>query len=274
MRLRDDNPRGESLRGGLWLSVLGHVAIAALVVYGASLFPALDIGGQHPGGAGEGTIIAKMVAKVPGGVVPMPSPTDVVTKNRLANNNPGVTVSRPKPQLAPIPHSIPIPVRRRPHFKPKDLAKQMAEQQLRELARANPPKHPNHRVAYGAGGAASFSYSMTTGVGGGGGMAFGDASFGHLYTGWINHLRDRLAYYWNMQTRTSSIPVGRLVYVEFSVDRAGHISDIQFSRRSGVPALDAMALHAVQQMAASETDPLPPSYSHSSLQVRVSFELQ
>ncbi|MGH9534687.1 MAG: TonB family protein [Terriglobales bacterium] len=273
MRARDEKPGGDSLRGGLWLSVLGHAALAALVLFGARLFPTLDLGGHHPGGAGEGTIVANMVTKVPGGVIPMPSPTNVVTKNRLANNNPGVTVSRPRPRPEPAPHSIPIPVRRR-RFQPKDLALQMAEQQLHALARADQPKRPQTRIAYGASGAASFSYSRSAGVGGGGGMAFGDASFGHLYTAWINHLRDRLAYYWGMQYRDPSVPVGRLVYVQFSVNRAGQISDISFGRRSGVPALDAMALHAVQQMAAAETDPLPPAYPHSSLDVRVSFALQ
>lgn len=274
MRAHDEPRSGDSLRGGFWLSVAGHAALAGLIIFGARLFPSLDLGGQHPGGAGEGTLVANMVTKLPGGVIPMPSPTDVVTKNRLANNNPGVTVTRPHRPPPPPPHSIALPVHRRPKFHPKDLAMEMAEAQLRALARADQDKRPHHRIEYGAGGAASFSYSMTAGVGGGGGMQFGDASFGHLYTAWINHLRDRLAYYWGLQYRDPSVPVGRLVFVEFEINRAGQISGIRFDPRSGVPALDAMALHAVQQMAAAETDPLPPAYPKSSLAVRVSFTLQ
>lgn len=274
MRTRDDSASKESLRGGFWLSVLGHAALAGLILFGARLFPALALGGQHPGGAGEGTLVANMVSRVPGGVIPMPSPTDVVTKNRLANNNPGVTVTHPHRPPPPPPHSVALPDRRRPAFKPKDLAVEMAQAQLRQLARADLDKRPHHRIEYGAGGAASFSYSMTAGVGGGGGMQFGDASFGHLYTAWINHLRDRLAYYWSLQNRDPSVPVGRLVYIEFQINRAGQISAIRFDPGSNVPALDGMALHAVQQMAAAETDPLPPAYPHSSLAVRVSFSLQ
>lgn len=276
MRAGDEQREKESLRGGFWLSVVGHAALAALIIFGARMFPALDFGGQHPGGAGEGTIVANMVSKVPGGVIPMPSPSPVVTKNRLANNNPGVTVTHPHRPPPPPPHSIALPERRRrPRpFHPKDLAMEMAEAQLRQLARADQNRKPHRRIEYGAGGPVSFNGSMTTGVGGGGGMAFGDATFGHLYTAWINHLRDRLAYYWALQNRDPSVPTGRLVYIEFQINRAGQISGIEFARRSGSPGLDAMALHAVQQMAASETDPLPPAYPHSSLAVRVSFTLQ
>lgn len=269
----DAEPTQERLGGGLLLSVLGHAALIGLIFFGARLFPKLLLGGQHPGSAGQGTLQADLVATVPGGAIPMPSPTDVVTKNRLANENPGETITRPTPPPKPPPDAISLPTRRR-KFTPKDLALAQAQRELNQLARADVPKQPDLRAQYGAGGAASFSYSMTQGVGGGGGIAFGDAAFGAQYAAWVNHLRDRLTLYWARQHRDPSVPVGRLVYVEFTVVRAGQINGIGFAERSNVPELDSMALHAVQQMAAAETDPLPPGYPHSTLDVRVSFELQ
>lgn len=259
--------------GSLLLSALGHGALIGLIFFGARLFPHLFLGGQHPGGAGQGTIQANLVSSVPGGAIPMPSPTDTITKNRLANNNPGMAVSRPVRAPKPPPDAIRLPARRR-HFTPKDLTMEQAQHELDRLARADVSKQPDNRADYGAGGPASFSYSMTPGVGGGGSLAFGDAAFGSQYAAWVNHLRDRLTFYWAQQYRDPAVPVGRLVYIQFTVDRSGHLSNVVFVERSNIPALDSMALHAVQQMAASETDPLPAGYPHSSLDVRVSFELQ
>ncbi len=262
----------ERFGGGMLLSVLGHAALIGLIFFGARLFPKFFLGGQHPGGAGQGTLQANLVSSVPGGAIPMPSPTDTITKNRLANPNPGMTITRPTPPPKPPPNAIKLPSRRK--FTPKDLAMEQAQRELNRIARADIPKKPDARAQYGAGGAASFNYGMTQGVGGGGCLAFGDAAFGAQYGAWVNHLRDRLTSYWARQYRDPSVPAGRLVYVEFSVSRAGQITSINFVERSNVPALDSMALHAVQQLAANETVPLPAGYPHSSLDVRVSFELQ
>ena len=158
------------------------------------------------------------------------------------------------------------------HPDPK-LAQQQALRALDRLAVAD-RRRPDNRVAYGQGGPASFDYSMTAGVGGNGGMAFGDASFGNLYAAYVNHLRDRLNVFWNREYRDPSLPAGRLVYIRFSVDRGGHISGIGFAQPSNVPALDSRALHAVQVLAESERLPLPADYPRSTLDVRVSFELQ
>jgi TonB family protein len=259
------------LGGGAILSVLAHAALVAFVFFGEKLFPTLMLGGTHPGGAGAGAIQANLVSSVPGGSIPMPSPTDADTRNRLANENPGAGVTVPKRAPTPPPDAIALPSRRRT---PADLAKQQAERQLDQLVRSD-ERTADNRVAYGQGGPASFTYSMSgQGVGGGGGMAFGDAAFGSMYADYVNQLRDRLSMYWNREYRDPSLPAGRLVFVSFTVDRSGHISDIDFAQRSNVPALDSRALHAVQVMAASERLPLPQAYPRATLEVRVSFELQ
>ncbi|MHB8735061.1 MAG: TonB family protein [Terriglobales bacterium] len=260
----------EPLLGSLLASSLLHASLLFLLLFGARLIPGLLLGGTHLGGAGAGTINAQLVSAVPGGAVPMPAPVDTPTQNRLANDNPGTTISQPRPAARPPADAVTLPSRRKPDPK---LAQQQALRALDQLAVADRHK-PDNRVAYGQGGAASFDYSMTSGVGGNGGMAFGDASFGNLYAAYVNHLRDRLAFFWNREYRDPSLPAGRLVYVRFNVDRSGRITNIGFAQPSNVPALDSRALHAVQVLAETERLPLPSDYPRSSLDVRVSFALQ
>ncbi len=253
----------------MFLSILAHaILLGGGFIAGAWLN--LPLGGKHPGGAG-GAIQANLVAKVPGGSIPMPAPTALVTKNRLANNLPGLTKTIPHRAPRPHPHAVRLPTA----VRIPDLARRQALRELRHMQQADVNRRrPHRRAMFGAGGPASFNYGLQQGVGGGGGMSFGDATFGSLYTAYVNQLRNRLNYYWSLQYRDPSAPVGRLVWVAFTVNRAGNIYDIQFARRSGVPSLDGMALHAVQQMANSERLPLPAGYPQSLLTVTVSFELQ
>lgn len=251
------------------LSVLLHLGLAALFVFGSSALHLLPVGGQHPGTAAGGAVQANLVSSVPGGAIPMPAPTEVETTNRLASDNPGAAVSRAR-TAAPVPKkSIALPAAP----KMPDLAAQEAMRDLDQLARADVQKK-DQRVPYGSNGPVSFNYSQAgQGSAGGGGVSFGDASFGTLYTAWVDHLRDRLQFYWSQQYRDPSVPVDRVVTVQFVINRAGQMSNIGFSQRTGIDVLDSMALHAVQQ-AAAESYPLPPDYARSTLLVRVSFELK
>ncbi len=270
MRTTPDSRRGETGWGGtLLVSCLAHLLLLGGGIWLGAYFT-IPFGGQHPGGAG-GALVANLVSKVPGGSIPMPAPTLLNTQNRLANPMPDLT--RTMPHRAPRPRRnavrLPSPV----HI--PDLARRQALRELRHMQQADVRNRQHRRVMYGAGGPASFTYSMSgQGVGGGGGMAFGDATFGTLYTGYVNQLRNRLSFYWSQQYRDPTTPVGRAAYVAFTINRAGEISNIQFDRRTGIPALDGMALHAVEQMASSERLPLPANYPHSSLDVVVSFQLQ
>lgn len=251
---------------GFVLSVVLHGGLAAFVVTGAWQY--LPLGGAHPGTAAAGSIQATLVTTVPGGAIPMPSPVTAPTKNRLANDLPGETVSKPVPRRA-VPKSIPLP-----SINPEQLARQAAESDIRRLAQADRQKKPDDRVAYGAGGRVSFSATSTSqGAGGSGGVSFGDANFGNLYTDWVNHLRDRLQYYWNQQPRYPGLPAGQKVTVTMTVHRSGLINSIGYVTRSNSVEVNAMAFNAVTQMAQAEQFPLPAGYQHSTLVVSVAFEL-
>lgn len=263
--------RGETgWSGSLLLSCLGHLLLLGGGLWAGAWLNSLPLGGKHPGGAG-GAIQANLVSKLPGGTIPMPAPTVTDTRNRLANNVPGLTKTVPRRAPRPRPHAVrlPSPVRM------PNLARSAALRELRRMQQADVRRRQHRRAMFGAGGPASFTYSMSgQGVGGGGGMAFGDATFGTLYTAYVNQLRNRLSYYWSQQYRDPSAPLNRPVYVAFSINRAGGIYNIQFARRSGIPSLDGMALHTVQQMAGAERLPLPAGYPQPDLNVMVSFELQ
>lgn len=262
-----------SWSGGYWLSLTLHASLVALALFGNLLFRHVPVGGHDLGTATAGTIVANLVTKTPGGSIPMPAPVMHQTVNRLANDTPGPTVTEHHPPPPPPKDAVPIPVPK--PFKPKDLAHDEALRELKRLAEADRPKKRDNRVQYGSGGRVSMDSSMKQeGVGGGGGVSFGDAAFGSLYAAWVNHLRDRLTFYWNQQIRPVGVPAGQLVYIQFTVNRAGQLYNIGFGRRSGNAGLDAMALHAVQAMSVSERDPLPASYPRSSLDIQVTFELQ
>ena len=253
--------------GGLLLSLALHGALAG-TVFLAGWTRYLPLGGQHPGTAAAGALQAKLVSKVPGGAILMPSPVTQATKNRLANNMAGQAVSRPRPRAAPR-RSVALP-----SYLPENLARQQAAADLRRLARADSPKRRGQKVPYGAGGPVSFSASNSVqGAGGGGGLSFGDANFGYLYTDWVNHLRDRLQYYWNEQPRFPGMPSGVKVKVTLTVQRAGTIDAIRYVGLSPSVQVNAMALRTVRQLAKAERFPLPAGYGPSQLVVTVAFEL-
>jgi len=253
--------------GGLWLSLGLHAGLASLMIWGAWLGKYLPLGGAHPGTAAAGSMTANLVSKVPGGAIPMPSPVVVPTKNRLATDMTAKGVSRPRRAAAPR-QSIALPT-----YHPENLARKEALADLKKLARADRVPH-DQRVPYGGGGRVSFSATTSAqGAGGSGGMSFGDANFGNLYTDWVNHLRDRLQYYWNQQPRDPSLQAGQKVTVTMTVHRTGLINAIGYVSRSASVEVNSMAFQSVQQMAAAEQFPLPAGYAKSSLTVSVTFEL-
>lgn len=259
---------GKAGLGGFALSMALHGSLLGLVIYGGWLANYLPLGGAHPGTAAAGAIHADLVSKVPGGAIPMPSPVTAPTKNRLASDNPSPGVTRPKPHAAAPRNSVALP-----SFKPENLARKQAMADLRKLAQADAKPH-DQRVPYGAGGPVSFSAtSSAQGAGGSGGMSFGDANFGSLYAAWVNHLRDRLQYYWNQQPRDPSMPAGEKVTVTLTVHRAGSIDSVRYISRASSVAINAMAFQSVEQMAQQERFPLPPGYAHDSLAVTVAFVL-
>jgi hypothetical protein len=261
--------RATTTRPSSLLFSLGvHAALAGVIVYGAWIGKILPLGGAHPGSAAAGAIHANLVSQVPGGAIPMPSPVVAPTQNRLANDLPAEGKSKPLPRTAPR-HSVALPA-----YNPEEIARKQAAAELKKLAQADRSKDQDNRVAYGAGGRVSFSAtSSAQGAGGSGGVSFGDANFGNLYTEWVNHLRDRLQYYWNQQPRDPVIPAGLKVTVTMTVHAAGTIDSIHYLSRANSVEVNDMAFQSVRQMASQERFPLPPGYNHNSLVVTVTFQI-
>ncbi|MGH9413319.1 MAG: TonB C-terminal domain-containing protein [Terriglobales bacterium] len=261
------SPAQTTSRSSWIFSLCLHAVLAFVLVYGAWLGHYLPLGGKHPGTAAAG-IQVDMVSRLPGGAIPIPSKVVTPTKNRLANDLPAVGVSKPVRRPRAPKHSVALPA-----YNPIAVARKQAETEARELARADPLKH-QHRVNYGAGGRVSFpATSAAQGNSGGGGVSFGDANFGSLYTDWVNHLRDRLQYYWNQQPRDPVLPAGIKVTVTMTVERSGRIDSIHYLHRADSVEVNNMAYSAVQAMSAAERFPLPPGYQHGSLVVSVTFEI-
>ncbi|TAN23963.1 MAG: hypothetical protein EPN33_03865 [Acidobacteria bacterium] len=262
------SPRTQSTSKGSWVfSLCLHAVLAFVLVYGAWLGKYLPIGGAHPGTAAAGIQVG-LVSQLPGGAIPIPSKIVTPTPNRLVNDLPAAGVSMPVRRPRAPKHSVALPA-----YNSVKEARKQAEQELRRLAKADPLKH-QQRVAYGAGGRVSFSAtSSTQGNSGGGGVSFGDANFGNLYTDWVNHLRDRLQFYWLQQPRDPVLPAGIKVTVTMTVHRNGQINLIYYLHRANSVEVNGMAMNAVQQMSAAERFPLPAGYQHNALAVSVTFEI-
>ncbi|HEY7855767.1 MAG TPA: TonB C-terminal domain-containing protein [Terriglobales bacterium] len=256
-------------RLGAVLSLTLHGSLAGLIVYGGWIGKYLPLGGAHPGSAAPGSMKVQLVNSVPGGAVPIPSPVVAPTKNRLMNDSPDPAIARSIMHPKAARNSVALP-----SYKPEDLARKQALADLRNLARADVTPSHDQRVPSGAGGRVSFSSTVgQQGAGGGGGMSFGDANFGIKYADWVNHLRDRLQFYWNQQPRDPSTPTGQRVSVTLTVHQDGTINSIRYISRAASVAVNSMAFQTVQQMAGAEKFPLPPGYVPATLVITVAFEL-
>ncbi len=250
----------ESLRGPILASIAFHgLLLVFAVVYtfwgarmGKGWGQSLDSGSR---------VHVKAVASLPG--VPLPSP-HLVAPSTVAVESPGLYQNQPVPKPPPTPDVQKIP-------KFKETVKPVHEKIRRNTRiqkELTPP--PSNAIPFGQGGKPAMNYSAVTTAAGEAGISIGHGDFGQQYGWYVQAVRTRISNNWLLSTISPSILTAPRVYVDFTIQRDGSISNAKITQSSGIPEVDRSALRAV--LASSPLAPLPPDYSGNQVSVEFYFD--
>jgi protein TonB len=240
-----------------WSLGLHSGIIAALWLY-AAVFSGPSGNAWGAGGGGE-AIGATLVSNVP-----LPAnPTQ--TKNVLANESKGVTVSQPKIEEKE-PDAIEIQGK---NAKIKPKKKQETPSKEKPLPAQ---EEETNQVAFGEGGPVSGPYGSFSagGAKGGFGVTGGGGDFGTKYAWYVHVIQQKVADNWLKYEVDPRITNAQRVYITFDVARDGHPSNVNVEQSSGVPSLDISAVRALQRI--DTFGPLPPDYSGGKITVEYWFD--
>ncbi len=250
----------EDWRGPLGLSVALHG-----LLFGGIFLYAAFLGGYHNentwGGStsGGGAMAATLVSSIP-----LPH-TEAPKENVLANENPGLTQSQPKP-IEQTPEGIAISEKTVKKVKPSP------KQETRTIAQNIPPPAitpPQNTVPYGQGGpAGSINFSLQSGAGGVSMGTGGD--FGSRYSWYVDKVRRVISENWLKYEVDPNVQSSRKVYLTFDIARDGRPGNVQVEQSSGIPSLDTSAKRALQRI--DTFGPLPPDYRGDRVSVEFYFE--
>jgi len=256
--------RRDTLGGTLAVSAGLHMVLFVVLV-GYTIFGAQFGGGWGKNwGSGSATRIGA-VASLPG--VPLPAPLQT-THNTLASENPGLHQTEPQLKLPPVPKNLEIPI---PKF--KDAVKPEKAQRVNTHIQKDKPVDADNAVPYGLGGQPAANYTQIVSGAGQGGLSFGEGGdFGERYGWYVASVRSRISGNWLLSTISPSILSAPRLYMTFTIQRDGSVTDVEVSQSSGVPEVDRSALRAV--LASNPLPPLPRDYSGNRVKVNLYFDFR
>jgi len=245
----------EDWKKPLWASAILHaVFTVALVVAGYFR------GSSGPvwGGTTSGDSVSVSVVNS----IPLP-PAENQTTNIVANTSPGVTQTRPEPKPVETEDGITIPGKTVPRIEKKPPT---PVQPARPNNIPEPP--PETAVPFGEGGPVSGPYGVFTADNTKGGFSFqGGGDFGTRFGWYVDVVRRKVRENWPSPFAAQST---RRCYVTFDILRSGQPTNVQLEQSSGIPALDQLAIRAVQRI--DTFGPLPTEYSGSKVTVEFWFD--
>ncbi|MCL5006114.1 MAG: TonB family protein [Acidobacteria bacterium] len=250
----------ESLRGPLLASIVFHGLLLVIAVVYTFLGSRMGKGWGQSLSSGS-AIHVNAVASLPG--VPLPSPR-LTAPSTVAVESPGLYQTEPVPKPPPSPD-----VEKIPKFKE-------AVKPERQKIRANPRIQkeivppPTNAVPFGQGGKPAMNYSAVATAAGEAGIAIGEGNFGEQYGWYVQAVRNRISGNWLLSTISPNILTAPRVYVDFTIQRDGAVTDAHITQSSGIPEVDRSALRAV--LASSPLAPLPSDYSGNKVSVEFYFD--
>jgi len=244
----------ESLGGPFVQSIVLHVAVAgALIVSTLSFQHSHEVWGSSNTSAGTAVAINSVKS------IPLPSRAGI--KNPVANDTESQVPQAPKPEpkkQVKVPEDA-IPLKSR-------FAKKQPRLEALQRYRPEPPAR-NQVFSREAPAAVSPMFDKP----GSGGVGVGpNSAFGNQFGAYADLVVQRVTQKW--QTTGLAGMKLPIAVITFDILRDGSVKNAQIAQRSGNSTLDYSALRAV--MDASPFPPLPPSYSGSSTNVELRFQLQ
>lgn len=267
-----------SLKGPLTISILMHVALAAVGLINVYFTRR----GENWGGPGGGSVTVTLTGSAPG--IPMPRP-EVETPNRVVDESKGLYKNEPAPEIKepPPPDAVPITKFKikpppQPKEKPRGFENPPPPKYLSRKSKVleNPTPPPPNAVPYGGGGAPTVPYtSFAMGAGNGtqAGLSIGGAEggdFGSRFQWYVQAVQRRVSSNWLQSTIDSSVSVAPRVVATFDILRDGTITNIQITRSSGNYSVDSSAIRALRD--SSPVNALPSEYSGARVGVEFWFD--
>ncbi len=253
----------EKLDRWLVLSVLLHAGLAAVVLFGPSLFPIEGTENWGSTSAGEGMNV-NIVGSLPGMALPSP---EITHENAAANESKGLYKSEAAPPPPP----------------PEDKAELIPDKSAKvtktpkpidkPAAKKAPPAEepPPNAVPFGQGGQPNVGYGGLTIGQGPVGAGFGDAAFGSRYADYVDAMKRKISQNWLRGLVDSAQIRGTpRVFMSFDIERDGKVSNIQMTQSSNYPSLDNSAKRAL--LASNPLPALPRDYTGSKVSVSFYFE--
>lgn len=242
----------------LLLSVGFHLALVAAIVIAAYAFKDRV---ENNWGFNQGDAVTAQL--VSASALPIPHVDE--SANIVANESKGVTETKPEPKPVETEDGISIPGH---VVKPKPTPQKAVTATNVHPPRPIPTPTPEDTaVPYGEGGPVSGPYGVFTAPHTQGGFNFQNADFGTRFAYYVRNVNQTVSRNWFKP----DVAAARRAYVLFDIVRDGSPTNIRLEQSSGVPALDQLAMRAVQR---SDFGPLPPEYQGNKVSVEFWFDYQ
>lgn len=247
-------------------SVLGHIAVFAIFLFGVRFLPEpppIKIGTGLGGGQGGDFVSVGLSAEIGGGAGMYKQSVE------------------PKPEVAPPPPpkpaaAQPVPPKENVFLEKKTQSKKQpkASQQRAEKSKTDAsekkgliPQEPEP----GKGGPASGSGGSGGGFGTGRGVSVGSGTGGEegIDSWYIRQVEQRVGQNW-LQTSLGRLSSPVEAVATFVVRSGGQIENIELQQRSGISSVDRAVLRAIQ--ASNPLPPLPYEFRGRSVRFQAVFE--
>lgn len=250
--------RRENLSGTLLVSIILHVVLFVLIVTYTLIH--FHIGSNGPSW-GSDSMRVGAVASLPGINLPTPLQT---THSQVATQNLGLHKTEPEPKEETPPEAQPIP-------KFKEAVKPEKLRDVNKRMQKEEPFVPENAVPYGQSGPPTMSYTQVVTNAGTGGVSLGEGNaFGQRFGYYVAAMRNRISANWLLSTVSPNIVSAPRIYMTFTIQRDGSITNVEITQSSSIPEVDRSALRAV--LASNPLPPLPSDYSGGSVNVQFYFD--
>ena len=247
-------------------SVVLHTTALVLVFVAPSLFQSRPATWGSRTGGHDGVNI-KIVSNVAG--IELPTPP-VTTEDAAPSENKSLYKSEPEPKVKapeiPDPAAVKLPSK----TAPKESKETKPPVPPIKTAKADVPQtqNPPNAVPYGQGGGnPALRYGQAAPGSDPTGAEFaGDGTFGEKYGPYVESMKRAITNAW----QGAGMQRAPRVYVTFTIDAKGHVSDIAVQNPS--PGAAAMEREAMRAVRSATLPPLPPDYHGPPVAVRFYFD--